>query len=280
MKLNKPVLHFNAINRILQHNQLRGTHKKLSSPLLQLCPHPMKSVAKYSTHAYNQSFKKGMGIGVGHFITFEGIEGCGKSTQIRLLGECLQSRGYRVVMTREPGGCPIADKIRAILLDADNSAMSPLSELLLYSAARAQHVSEVILPALEADCVVLCDRFTDATIAYQSAGRGIERNTIETLNRLACSSIAPEITVLLDCDVQIGLGRARARIEAAAGPREERFELESLEFHQRVRDSYLDLAMQQPQRFLKISAGGSVEEVSAIIANRICTRLADSHAIC
>ncbi|MBT1070401.1 dTMP kinase [Pelotalea chapellei] len=217
---------------------------------------------------------------MGHFITFEGIEGCGKTTQIRLLAECLRSRGYRVVTTREPGGCPIADKIRSILLDAENSAMSPLAELMLYSAARAQHVSEVILPALEAGCIVLCDRFTDATIAYQSAGRGIERSTIETLNTLACSSITPELTVLLDCDVQTGLGRARARIEAAHGPREERFELESLEFHQRVRDSYLDLASRQPHRFLKICAGGSVEEVSAIITNQVCTRLADSHAIC
>lgn len=217
---------------------------------------------------------------MGHFITFEGIEGCGKTTQIRLLGEHLQSSGYRVISTREPGGCPIADKIRAILLDADNSAMSPLSELLLYSAARAQHVAEVIIPALEDGCVVLCDRFTDATVAYQSAGRGIEAGIIQTLNSLACNTVNPELTVLLDCDVETGLGRARARIESVAGPREERFELESLEFHQRVRNSYLHLASQQPHRFLRIPAGGSVEEVSALIINQVCTRLADSHAIC
>lgn len=217
---------------------------------------------------------------MGYFITFEGIEGCGKTTQIRQLAEFLTNRGFRVLVTREPGGCPIADQIRAILLDAGNSALDPLAELMLYAASRAQHVAEIIRPALEKGTIVLCDRFTDATVAYQSAGRGIERATIDSLNRLACGSLTPDLTVLLDCDVRVGLGRARSRIEAASGPREERFELESLEFHQRVRESYLELARQEPNRFLKICATGSVEEVFALIADRTATRLADCHAVC
>src|SRR5512137_1696755 len=169
---------------------------------------------------------------MGFFITFEGVEGCGKTTQIKLLAERLDEAGFRTLLTREPGGCPIADKIRQILLDADNQAMVPLTELLLYAAARAQHVAEVIVPALEAGMIVLCDRFTDATIAYQHFGRGIERSTIDELNGLARQTVRQDLTVLMDCDVSIGLARARSRIESSSGPREERFELEELAFHQ------------------------------------------------
>jgi len=206
---------------------------------------------------------------VGYFITFEGIEGCGKTTQIKLLGEHLESLGYPVVMTREPGGCQIADKIRSILLDADNRGMSPLTELFLYSAARAQHVSEVILPALKQGNIVLCDRFTDATIAYQCAGRGIDQNTVDTLNLMACQSLRPDLTVLIDCEPGIGLERARRRIEAHSGPREERFELEALEFHQRVRHGYLATAGKEPQRFITVDAGGSIEDISEAIAAQV-----------
>ena len=206
---------------------------------------------------------------MGYFITFEGVEGCGKTTQIRLLGECLESLGYSVVLTREPGGCSIADKIRAILLDADNSEMCSLTELFLYAAARAQHISEVILPALKTGSIVLCDRFTDATIAYQSAGRGLDRSTVDTLNLLACQSLHPDLTILIDCDPVIGLGRAHSRIESLSGPREERFELETLEFHQRVRTGYLTLARQEPHRFITVDAGGSIDDVSARIAENV-----------
>jgi len=211
---------------------------------------------------------------MGFFITFEGIEGCGKTTQIKRLAERLSAAGHRTLLTREPGGCPISDKIRSILLDADNQAMVPLTELLLYAAARAQHVAEVIVPALDAGTIVLCDRFSDATLAYQHAGRGIERLTIDTLNALACQSVRPDLTVLMDCDVAIGLARAKSRIEAASGPREERFELEANAFHQRVRDGYLGLAAAEPDRFVTVSAGGSIEEIAARIAGQVTERLA------
>jgi len=206
---------------------------------------------------------------VGYFITFEGIEGCGKTTQIKLLGEHLESLGYSVVMTREPGGCQIADKIRSILLDADNRGMSPLTELFLYSAARAQHVSEIILPALKQGNIVLCDRFTDATIAYQSAGRGIEEDKVDALNLMACQSLRPDLTVLIDCEPGVGLERARRRIEAHSGPREERFELEALEFHQRVRHGYLAIASREPQRFITVDGNGGIEGISEAIAAQV-----------
>jgi dTMP kinase len=214
---------------------------------------------------------------MGFFITFEGIEGCGKTTQIRNLSERLINSGFRTVLTREPGGCPIADKIRSILLDADNQGMVPLSELLLYAAARAQHVAEVILPALASDAIVLCDRFTDATVAYQHCGRSIDRTTIDALNTLACQSVRPDLTILMDCDVAIGLARAKSRIEMSSGPREERFELETLAFHQRVRDGYLQLAADEADRFLIVSASGSIDEISDRIAVQVLERL---NAIC
>jgi dTMP kinase len=206
---------------------------------------------------------------VGYFITFEGIEGSGKTTQIGLLAEHLDSLGYTVVMTREPGGCPIADKLRAILLDADNSSISPLTELMLYAAARAQHVSEVIIPALKQGSIVLCDRFTDATLAYQGAGRGIAREKVDILNQLACQSLRPDLTVLIDCDVTVGLERARRRIDTTSGPREERFELEALEFHQSVRDGYLEIARREPQRFITVDGSGGVENISEIIVAQV-----------
>jgi dTMP kinase len=212
---------------------------------------------------------------MGFFITFEGVEGCGKTTQIKLLADRLTSAGFRVILTREPGGCPIADKIRTILLDAENRGMESLTELLLYAAARAQHVAEVILPALESGAVVLCDRFTDATVAYQHNGRGIERATIDALNSLACQSLRPDLTILIDCDAATGLARAKSRIEAASGPREERFELEAIQFHQRVRDGYLTLSTTDPGRFLTVSATGSISEISDTITSQVLGFLMD-----
>ncbi|MDD2335404.1 MAG: dTMP kinase, partial [Geobacteraceae bacterium] len=160
-----------------------------------------------------------------YFITFEGIEGCGKSTQADILSRELQvETGCQVVATREPGGCPIANKIRAILLDADNSALVPLAELLLYAAARAQHMAEVIRPALAEGKIVLCDRFTDATTAYQGYGRSLDLALIENLAQLATGGLTPDLTILLDCPEEVGISRAMARINATSGAREERFE--------------------------------------------------------
>lgn len=213
-----------------------------------------------------------------YFITFEGIEGCGKTTQIRLLAESFGQSGHRVTLTREPGGCPIADKIRAILLDAANSTMTPLAELLLYAAARAQHVSEIIAPALARGEIVLCDRFTDATLAYQGFGRGLDKTTIMQLNAMAADACRPDLTILLDCPVEIGLSRALARIEAgskadSSSKREERFELESQQFHQRVRDGYLALAMDNPQRFVIIDGGMGIKETAAAISRAVAARI-------
>ncbi len=218
---------------------------------------------------------------MGFFITFEGVEGCGKTTQIKLLAELLAARGISTVLTREPGGCPIADKIRAILLDAENKALSPLAELMLYAAARAQHVTEVISPALESGKIVLCDRFCDATVAYQSFGRGIDRSVIDSLNSHACQGVTPDLTVLVDCDPVIGLERARLRIEATSGPREERFELEALAFHHRVRAGYLHLAAQEPHRFMIINGAETIEEIFAAISSRVVARIPEAlRAVC
>lgn len=207
------------------------------------------------------------------FITFEGIEGCGKSTQIALLEQALASRGYSVEKTREPGGCHVADQIRGVLLDAANRDMVPLTELLLYAAARAQHIEQVIRPAVEADKILLCDRFSDATRAYQSFARGLDRDLVERLNTLACQGLSPDLTLLLDCPVETGLGRARNRIDSTKGPREERFELEAISFHQKVRDGYIALAKEFPERFAIIDAASSPENVAKEILSAVVSRL-------
>lgn len=210
---------------------------------------------------------------MGCFITFEGIEGCGKTTQMKLLARHLEQRGLTVKVTREPGGCPIADQVRSILLDAANRSLVPMAELLLYAAARAQHVAETIRPALEGGAVVLCDRFTDATIAYQGYGRGLSHTVIDELNCMAANSVRPDMTLLLDCPVETGLGRAFSRINSTVGAREERFELEAAEFHRRVRDGYLQLARQEPERFIIINAAGSVAEIEESVRTAVLARL-------
>jgi len=212
------------------------------------------------------------------FITFEGVEGCGKTTQIGLLADTLKKAGKKTLLTREPGGCPISDKIRAILLDAGNSEMTPKTELLLYAAARAQHIDEVIRPALASGAIVLCDRFTDATIAYQGFGRGLDQNLIKDLNETATTDCRPDLTVLIDCPAETGLKRAIARIEAGTASdskhlREERFERESLEFHQRVRNGYLQIAADSAERFIVIDGQGSVAEIAAEIFNALPARI-------
>lgn len=194
------------------------------------------------------------------FITFEGIEGSGKTTQIQMLSNHLEERGIDHLLTREPGGTPIGDQVRGLVLNPDNTAMTPTCELLLYAAARAQHIEQVIHPALLAGRLVLCDRFKDATMAYQGSGRGIRLDLIDALHGLETLSIQPDLTILFDIEARVALERARARDHTR--PRAEtRFEQESLEFHERVRSGYLELARREPGRFVVVNARGTLEEV-------------------
>lgn len=196
------------------------------------------------------------------FITFEGIEGCGKTTQIQLLNDYLKIKSQNVVITREPGGTAISDQIRKILLDSQNRGMVPECELLLYYASRAQHVQEKILPALQRGSVVLCDRFVDATVAYQGYGRGIEMSVLKTLNDLVLKKFYPTLTLIFDLPVEIGLSRARKRALALTqNEREDRLENEVIEFHKQVRVGYLKIAKAEPERVRVIDAGGDVASI-------------------
>lgn len=197
----------------------------------------------------------------GLFITFEGIEGCGKTTQITRLANSLDKQGLDIVVTREPGGCQISDKIRSILLDSTHEAMVPETELLLYTAARAQHIAQVVRPALEQGKIVLCDRFCDATLAYQGFGRHLDIKIINQLNQYACQGVSPDMTLLLDLPAETGLGRARSRNAQSDHLDEDRFEQESLEFHQRIRDAYLQFSLQQSERIKVIDATGDFDAV-------------------
>ena len=197
----------------------------------------------------------------GTFITFEGVEGSGKSTQALRVHEDLRSRGIETLLTKEPGGTPIGDRIRAILLDPNAAGMDSLTELYLYAASRRQHVVEVIRPALERGAVVICDRFTDATLAYQGFGRGLELDRLRGLNDWATSGLAPRLTLVFDLAEETGVARARARNVETHRDDEGRFEAESLRFHRRVREGYLALAKAEPERFVVIDAEGSIDDV-------------------
>lgn len=189
----------------------------------------------------------------GCFITFEGIEGCGKTTQIGLAASFLRGLGLPVTTTREPGGTVIGGRIREILLHRENTHLSPAAELLLYGADRAQHVAEIIQPALALGDIVLCDRFSDATIAYQGIAREAGVETVRFITDYAARGLAPDLTILLDIDTIQGLARARQRA-ASTTATDDRFEREALSFHERVRNAYLLLARQEPARFKVIDA--------------------------
>lgn len=203
-----------------------------------------------------------MGVGgKARFITFEGIEGCGKTTQLRRLAKRMKARGIPFLLTREPGGTAIGQGIRNILLDAGNRNLAPLGELMLYAADRVQHVREVILPALSRGAWVLCDRFSDATEAYQGWARGQDRRMVRRLNGLATQGLVPDMTFLLDLAVEKGLARALRRNQAMPVSGQDRFEKEDLSFHRKVRKAYLHMARRHPQRFVVIDADARAEEV-------------------
>ena len=196
------------------------------------------------------------------FITFEGIEGSGKTTQLKHVEAYFKRQGRECIVTREPGGTEIGKKIRSILLDPASKNMSPVSELFLYMADRAQHVKELLIPAISAGKTVLCDRFFDATVVYQGYARGLEVEQIHRLHELTLEGLKPDVTILLDLPPEIGLSRAWAQIDN--GKRddvESRFEKEKLSFHKKVRAGYLELARLEPQRFRIIDATREENEV-------------------
>jgi dTMP kinase len=188
------------------------------------------------------------------FITFEGIEGCGKTTQIRRLTRNLEKRGIACRSTLEPGGTEVGRKIRRILLDARNKRLTPLAELMLYEADRAQHVEELIKPALGKGLWVLSDRFFDATVVYQGFARGQDRKLIRFLNEKATQGLVPDLTFLLDCPVKVGLARATSRNNKG----QDRFEREKIAFHRKVKEGYLELARKARKRYVVIDATQSV----------------------
>lgn len=199
----------------------------------------------------------------GVFISLEGIEGTGKSTQTRLLAEDLGRLGHDVVRTLEPGGTPIGLKIRELLLSLESEDMTPLAELLLYNASRAQHLGEVILPALKRGAVVVTDRFSDSTVAYQGYGRGIDLALIDSLDRAATGGLRPDLTILLDIDVETGLMRNR-KVN-----KRDRLELEDVRFHERVREGFLRIAQKEPRRFRVVPCTGSIIEVHASVVRLV-----------
>lgn len=210
----------------------------------------------------------------GIFITFEGPEGSGKSTQIRLLADRLTASGHPILLTREPGGTPSGEAIRRLLQhDSTDENMSARTEVLLFCASRAQLVEQVIQPSLASGTCVLCDRFTDSTLAYQGYGRGFPVDALKTLNTFATGGLIPDLTILLDIPCEEGFNRLAARHKAqnhAAGDRIERAERS---FHERVRQGYLDLASQDPARFKIIPTGGPIEHTSAAIWQAVCAHL-------
>lgn len=203
------------------------------------------------------------------FITFEGIEGCGKTTQVKRFAKRLKGLGISLITTLEPGGTRIGKDIRKILLDSRNRNLSPLTELFLYAADRAQHVEELIKPALDEGKWVICDRFFDATVAYQGIARGQDMELIGILNEEATQGIQPDITFLLDCPVHMGLNRALERNEAQSQKGQDRFEREALDFHRAVREGYLELARKNQDRFVIIDTTLPKDEVEEKIFQHI-----------
>jgi len=207
-----------------------------------------------------------------YFITLEGVEGSGKSSQIDSIIKYLEGRGVEVLATREPGGTELADKIRRLLVEPHQEPLKPLAELLLYNAARLQHVTQVLRPALNAGRSVVCDRYTDATVAYQAYGRQLPLGQVTQVNEWATEGLHPDLTFLLDCPPALGLERSRARLQAESS-QETRFETEELVFHERVRAGYLELAERQKERFVIIDASQTSDQVSTALLQTLEERL-------
>ena len=209
-----------------------------------------------------------IGFSMSLFVTFEGPEGCGKTTQIAKLAEFLRGRGCDVIATREPGGTPIGDQVRAVLHATGNASMRAPTELLLYCASRAQLVADVIRPHLERGGVVLSDRYADSSLAYQGYGRGIDLNLLKTVLDFATGGLRPDLTLLLDLDVEEGLHRRRG-----GGGEWNRLDQETIDFHRRVRDGYLALARGEPDRWMMIDAAEGVDDVQRDIRGAVLQRL-------
>ena len=214
----------------------------------------------------------------GKFITFEGLDGSGKSTQAEKLARSLRAHGLSVTVTREPGGTTAGEKIREVLLHSATAGLSPLTEMALMFASRAQHVHEVILPALAEGRIVLCDRFTDSTEAYQGAGRRLGSDAVLQLHKVLCGGLWPDLTILMDCDVNSSVARARRRNQAAAQETsdENRFEKESHAFFTRVRNAFLEIAKREPQRVVLVDARPRLEIVHPQIVRVVLDRLMDA----
>lgn len=206
------------------------------------------------------------------FISFEGGEGSGKTTQIQKLAAALQGMGRAVLTTREPGGTVLGREIRKILLDGANTSIRPHTELLLYAADRAQHVQEIIRPALSQGQIVICDRYADATLAYQGFARGLDLGFLQQLHQIATGGLWPDLTFLLDIDPRIGISRSHARLHQE-GSHEDRFEKEADEFHEKVRAGYLRLAKENPQRFVVLDAAGEIEPLHQKILRQVQNRI-------
>lgn len=211
----------------------------------------------------------------GKFITFEGLDGCGKSTQLERLAARLSEAGLQVVVTREPGGTATGDKIRQLLLDTRTSALDPMAELALMFASRAQHIREVIVPALAAGHIVLCDRFTDSSEAYQGGGRKLGSKPVLELHRILCGGLWPDLTILMDSDVAASVERARRRNQARHNQDsdENRFERESRAFFTRVHGAYLEIAKRDPKRVRVVDARGTPDETHCKIFEIVAKRL-------
>ena len=202
------------------------------------------------------------------FVTFEGVEGSGKSTQMRLAAARLRSTGRDVLETREPGGTAIGEKLRGILMDAGNTLLDPVTEWLIFEADRRQHVRETLRPALEGGVFILCDRFSDATEAYQQVGRRLDPATVQLVDAIARDGLMPDLTLLYDIDPRDGLARARERDGGEFG----RFEAARLDFHERVREAYLAIARREPGRVTVLSSSGPPEEVFRETWTRLAER--------